>query len=104
MGAPYFAAFSAGDHPSPQGYYNDGPSDHPDNFIHFPAVLGFGQLGKNRGRGWRLSWPIVMVMRRTMVSSGDDNINMLTRWSMTSDYPGEWPGHCGFLVWRGWPG
>ena len=97
MGSPYFAAFSAGNHPScndssfvpaPKkcGYYNDGPSDHPSDILHFPAVLGFGQHG--------LTAPMVggyMAYRDgrrqdMLNASGGDNIPMLTRWSMMYDH------------------
>ena len=97
MGSPYFAAFSAGNHPScndnsfvpkPEqcGYYNDGPSDHPSDILHFPAVLGFGQHG--------LTAPMVggyMAYRDgrrqdMLNASGGDNIPMLTRWSMMYDH------------------
>ena len=92
MGAPYFAAFSAGNHPrfQPPGggwtsYYNDGPSDHPNDILHFPAVLGFGQHS--------LTSPMVggymayRDNRRQAMNnaSGGDNIPMLTRWSMEHD-------------------
>ncbi|WOH38708.1 hypothetical protein RI844_05700 [Thalassotalea fonticola] len=84
LGAPYFAAFSAGNNPEKSGnYYNDGPSDHPGNIIHFPAVLGLGQLG----------WTAPVVggymayrdgLRQEMLnSSTEPNLSMLTRWSMT---------------------
>ncbi|WP_087019607.1 hypothetical protein [Thaumasiovibrio subtropicus] len=87
-GFPYLAAFSAGNNPfnpdSNGNYYNDGPSDHPGNFIHFPAVLGFGQLGKldavvggyHAYRDGR---------RQLMQSNGYKDIEMLSRWSM--DHP-----------------
>lgn len=97
MGAPYFGAFSAGNHPScpdvnpdnlPCGnYYNDGPSDHPNDILHFPALLGFGQH--------QLTSPMVggyMAYRdgrRQLMNnaSGGDDIAMLTRWSVAhSDY------------------
>ncbi|GAA4872673.1 hypothetical protein [Ferrimonas pelagia] len=95
MGAPYFAAFSAGNHPacpSPNpdgmpcgGYYNDGPSDHPNDILHFPAVLGFGQH--------QYTAPMVggyMAYRdgrRQPMNnaSGGESIEMLTRWSMMHD-------------------
>ncbi|WP_440877323.1 hypothetical protein [Thalassotalea sp. PLHSN55] len=83
LGAPYFAAFSAGNNPYASGssYYNDGPSDHPGDMIHFPAVLGLGQLG----------WTEPMVggyqayrdgLRQEMLNgSGGVNFAMLTRWT-----------------------
>ncbi|MCQ1060480.1 hypothetical protein LRP52_37475 [Photobacterium sp. ZSDE20] len=93
MGVPYFAAFSAGNHPPcPTGdenwcgtYYNDGPSDHPNDILHFPAVLGFGQH--------QLTAPVVggyMAYRdgrRQAMNnaSGGESIEMLTRWSMALD-------------------
>ena len=95
MGAPYFAAFSAGNHPqcpSPNpddlpcgSYYNDGPSDHPNNILHFPAVLGFGQHQQTA--------PMVGAYmayrdgRRQVMNnaSGGEPMHMLTRWSMTLD-------------------
>ncbi|SBT11327.1 hypothetical protein [Vibrio celticus] len=80
LGAKYFAAFSAGNNPDKGGYYNDGPSDHPGNFIHFPAVLGFGQMGHSAAvlggyKAYRDN------RRQTMKSAGDDQISLLTRWS-----------------------
>ncbi len=82
LGAPYFAAFSAGNNPEKSGnYYNDGPSDHPGDFIHFPALLGLGQLG----------WTEPMVggyqayrdgLRQEMLNgTGGNNFSMLTRWA-----------------------
>ncbi|SHI09456.1 hypothetical protein [Ferrimonas marina] len=93
MGAPYFAAFSAGNHPhcpkpNPQGlpcggYYNDGPSDHPNNLIHFPAVLGFGQHGfTSPSVGAYMAYRDGRRQRMHNASGGDD-IQMLTRWSHT---------------------
>ncbi len=82
LGAPYFAAFSAGNNPyNGSSYYNDGPSDHPGDVIHFPAVLGLGQLG----------WTSPMVggyqayrdgRRQAMLNGADgSSLSMLTRWS-----------------------
>ena len=95
MGAPYFAGFSAGNHPQcpnpnpddlPCGsYYNDGPSDHPNNILHFPAVLGFGQHQQTAPMvGGYMAY---RDGRRQAMnnSSGGDTIHMLTRWSMTLD-------------------
>ncbi len=83
LGAPYFAGFSAGNNPfsKKSGYYNDGPSDHPGDIIHFPAVLGLGQLG------W--TSPVVGAYqayrdgrRQNMLNGATgENISMLTRWS-----------------------
>ena len=83
LGAPYFAAFSAGNNPTQVGsYYNDGPSDHPGNYLHFPAVLGFGQHGKSGAvAGGYFAYRD--GLRQDMVNAaGGDNIKMLTRWSM----------------------
>ncbi|MCW8834489.1 MAG: hypothetical protein OQK03_14330, partial [Colwellia sp.] len=84
LGAPYYAAFSAGNNPfvTSGSYWNDGPSDHPGDIIHFPAVLGLGQLG------W--SAPVVGGYqayrdgRRQEILNGSGGLNfsMLTRWSM----------------------
>ncbi|WP_345335433.1 hypothetical protein [Ferrimonas pelagia] len=92
MGAPYFGAFSAGNHPrtafdpknpdSFASYYNEGPSDHPNNILHFPAVMGFGQHGYTS--------PMVGAYmayrdgRRQMMSNyaGGESFPMLTRFSM----------------------
>ncbi len=83
LGAPYYAAFSAGNNPYATGssYYNDGPSDHPGDMIHFPAVLGLGQLG------WTA--PVVggyMAYRdglrqEILNGSAGANFSMLTRWT-----------------------
>ncbi len=95
MGAPYFGGFSAGNQPTCPtgnedwcgGYHADGPSDHPNDIIHFPAVLGFGQHGHT---------PAVVGAymayrdgkRQPMNNAaGGEPINMLTRWSMAEpDY------------------
>ena len=95
MGAPYFGGFSAGSHPSCRGgnkqklpacgYYNDGPSDRPNQFLHFPAVLGFGQHGFSASSvGGYMAY---RDGRRQEMhnSAGGEPINMLTRWSM--DFP-----------------
>jgi hypothetical protein len=75
LGAPYFAAFSAGSTPL-NGYHNDGPSDHPDNVIHFPALLGLGQQNRYS--------PMVgayLAYRDGLRQNMQDGITMLTRWS-----------------------
>ncbi|WOH38725.1 hypothetical protein RI844_05785 [Thalassotalea fonticola] len=84
LGAPYYAAFSAGNNPflTTGSYYNDGPSDHPGDIIHFPAVLGLGQLG------WTA--PVVGgyqayrdgLRQEIFNGSGGDNFAMITRWAM----------------------
>ncbi|MGF1682730.1 hypothetical protein [Photobacterium minamisatsumaniensis] len=81
LGLPYFAAFSAGHSPNSSGnYYNDGPTDHPDDFIHFPAVKGFGQLGKTDAVvGAYMAYRD--GRRDTMVSAGGRDANLLMRWS-----------------------
>ncbi|MGL6312924.1 hypothetical protein [Vibrio sp. WXL103] len=82
LGFDYFAAFSAGFSPNVQGrYHNDGPASHPDDIIHFPAVLGFGQLGYTQAvvggyQAYRDG------QRERMHSAGNDNIQLLGRWSM----------------------
>ncbi|MGF1758226.1 hypothetical protein L4D76_09825 [Photobacterium sagamiensis] len=83
LGAPYFAAFSAGNNPTQEGnYYNDGPSDHPGNYLHFPALLGFGQhnkLGAMVGGYFAYRDGV----RQAMINgAGGDDITLLTRWSM----------------------
>ena len=95
MGAPYFGGFSAGSHPSCRGgnkrklpacgYYNDGPSDRPNQFLHFPAALGFGQHGFTASSvGGYMAY---RDGRRQEMhnSAGGEPINMLSRWSM--DFP-----------------
>ena len=95
MGAPYFGGFSAGSHPNCRGgnkrklpacgYYNDGPSDRPNQFLHFPAALGFGQHGFSASSvGGYMAY---RDGRRQEMhnSAGGEPINMLTRWSM--DFP-----------------
>ena len=81
MGFTYFAGFSAGHSPNSNGnYYNDGPTDHPDDFIHFPAVSGFGQLGKTDAVvGAYMAYRD--GRRQTMISAGDENAHLLMRWS-----------------------
>ncbi|AJR05220.1 hypothetical protein C9J03_16315 [Photobacterium gaetbulicola] len=81
MGFTYFAGFSAGHSPNSNGnYYNDGPTDHPDDFIHFPAVSGFGQLGKTDAVvGAYMAYRD--GRRQTMVSAGDTDAQLLMRWS-----------------------
>ncbi len=82
LGAPYVTAFSAGHSPWSGGYNADGPTDHPGDVIHFPAVCGLGQYG------W--SSPVVGAylayrdgLRQEMQSSANySNPQMLTRWSM----------------------
>ncbi|MCW8834186.1 MAG: hypothetical protein OQK09_07950 [Colwellia sp.] len=83
LGAPYFAAFSAGNNPGQNGnYYNDGPGDHPNNMLHFPAVKGLGQLG--------FTAPVVGAymayrdgLRQEMLNTSTaPNFSMLTRWSL----------------------
>ncbi|GAA4890050.1 hypothetical protein [Ferrimonas pelagia] len=91
-GFPYFAAFSAGNHPScpgerptrerPCGYYNEGPSDHPHNIIHFPAVLGLGQHGHTAPMvGGYMAYRDGRHQQMNNASGGED-FPMLTRWSM----------------------
>ena len=75
LGAPYFAAFSAGATPN-NGYSNDGPSQHPDNVIHFPALLGLGQQNRYS--------PMIgayLAYRDGLRQDMQDGISMLTRWS-----------------------
>ncbi|MGF1792224.1 hypothetical protein L4D21_16605 [Photobacterium profundum] len=81
LGLSYFGGFSAGHSPNSNGsYYNDGPTDHPDDFIHFPAVKGFGQLGKTDAVvGAYMAYRD--GRRQTMVSAGDRDANLLMRWS-----------------------
>lgn len=81
MGFTYFAGFSAGHSPNSSGnYYNDGPTDHPDDFIHFPAVSGFGQLGKTDAVvGAYMAYRD--GRRQTMISAGDQEARLLMRWS-----------------------
>ncbi|MGR5143029.1 hypothetical protein ACQKPX_15240 [Photobacterium sp. DNB23_23_1] len=81
MGFTYFAGFSAGHSPNSNGnYYNDGPTDHPDDFIHFPAVSGFGQLGKTDAVvGAYMAYRD--GRRQTMISAGDEDAHLLMRWS-----------------------
>ncbi|MGR5063537.1 hypothetical protein [Photobacterium sp. DNB22_13_2] len=81
MGFTYFAGFSAGHSPNSNGnYYNDGPTDHPDDFIHFPAVSGFGQLGKTDAVvGAYMAYRD--DRRQTMISAGDKEAQLLMRWS-----------------------
>ncbi|PSU33827.1 hypothetical protein [Photobacterium lutimaris] len=81
LGFTYFAGFSAGHSPNSNGnYYNDGPTDHPDDFIHFPAVSGFGQLGKTDAViGAYMAYRD--GRRQTMRSAGDQDSHLLMRWS-----------------------
>lgn len=81
IGLAYFGGFSAGHSPNSNGnYYNDGPTDHPDDFIHFPAVKGFGQLGKSDALvGAYMAYRD--GRRNTMISAGSEQANLLTRWS-----------------------
>ncbi|PSW16649.1 hypothetical protein C9J01_06540 [Photobacterium rosenbergii] len=81
LGFNYFAGFSAGHSPNSNGnYYNDGPTDHPDDFIHFPAVSGFGQLGKTEAVvGAYMAYRD--GRRQTMISAGDEDARLLMRWS-----------------------
>ena len=81
MGFPYFAGFSAGHSPNSSGnYYNDGPLDHPDNFIHFPVVKGFGQFGKTEAVvGAYMAYRD--KRRKTYLNEGNMNSNLLIRWS-----------------------
>ena len=81
LGFTYFAGFSAGHSPNSNGnYYNDGPTDHPDDFIHFPAVSGFGQLGKTDAVvGAYMAYRD--GRRQTMISAGDEDAHLLMRWS-----------------------
>ncbi len=75
LGTPYFAAFSAGSSPV-NSYFNDGPSSHPGNTIHFPAVLGLGQQNRYS--------PMVggyLAYRDGLRQDMQDGISMLTRWS-----------------------
>ncbi|MBK1790463.1 Ig domain-containing protein [Persicirhabdus sediminis] len=85
MGAPYFTAFSAGNNPWMTGnYYNDGPSDHPGDIIHFPAVVGFGQHWISPVVGGYLAYRD--GLRQEMQgASGDSNFHLLTRKSMLDD-------------------
>lgn len=96
MGAPYFAAFSAGNQPScPKpnpdelpcgGYDNDGPSQHPNNILHFPAVLGFGQHGVTAPVvGGYMAYRDGRRQAMQDASGEGKDISMLTRWSMTVD-------------------
>ncbi|WP_146157084.1 hypothetical protein [Photobacterium rosenbergii] len=93
LGSPYFAAFSAGNNPFDRenkngNYWNDGPSDHPGDIIHFPAVLGFGQHGK-QGAVVGGYFAYRDGLRQDMLNSSDPEspIKMLTRWSMVKpDY------------------
>ena len=93
LGSPYFAAFSAGNNPFDRenkngNYWNDGPSDHPGDIIHFPAVLGFGQHGK-QGAMVGGYFAYRDGLRQNMLNSSDPDspIKMLTRWSMVKpDY------------------
>ena len=93
LGSPYFAAFSAGNNPFDRdkkngNYWNDGPSDHPGDIIHFPAVLGFGQHGK-QGAMVGGYFAYRDGLRQDMLNSSDPEspIKMLTRWSMVKpDY------------------
>jgi hypothetical protein len=75
LGSPYFAAFSAGSSPV-NSYFNDGPSSHPGNTVHFPAVLGLGQQNRYS--------PMVggyLAYRDGLRQDMQDGISMLTRWS-----------------------
>ncbi|MGF1735502.1 hypothetical protein [Photobacterium satsumensis] len=93
LGSPYFAAFSAGNNPFDRenkngNYWNDGPSDHPGDIIHFPAVLGFGQHGK-LGAMVGGYFAYRDGLRQDMLNSSDpeSSLKMLTRWSMVKpDY------------------
>ncbi|MGF1758227.1 hypothetical protein L4D76_09830 [Photobacterium sagamiensis] len=88
LGSPYFAAFSAGNNPTKQsGYYNDGPSSHPGNILHFPALLGFGQHGKLGAMvGGYFAYRDDVRQAMTNGSGGDD-MHLLTRWSKQEDIP-----------------
>ncbi|MCG7585554.1 carbohydrate binding domain-containing protein [Photobacterium sp. OFAV2-7] len=88
LGSPYFAAFSAGNSPNQTGkYYNDGPSDHPDDILHFPALLGFGQHGKQGAMvGGYFAYRDGLRQKMTNGSPEGAEISMLTRWSMSIDY------------------
>ena len=84
LGSPYFAAFSAGNNTAVEGNYNnDGPSQHPGDILHFPAVLGFGQHGK-QGAMVGGYFAYRDELRQKMVNaSGGEDIEFLTRWSMS---------------------
>ena len=82
MGAPFFTAFSAGHQPNSPGYYADGPSDHPNDIIHFPAVCGLGMMGDRSPVGGAYMAYREGLRRKMEGSSRHPEIDMLTRWSM----------------------